>query len=115
MPYGQDRFYGVMSDTTSKKQVKTIINSINEIAINFFNVHIIKHDLDAILSVNNYYAGHAALAFYPCLTIPMGYNKKGEPKNLTFITPSFNEKKLLEIGRAYEDISRHRKLPKGYE
>jgi amidase len=36
----------------------------------------VKYQLDAILSINNNNAGHAAAANYTCLTIPMGYKKQ---------------------------------------
>ena len=74
-----------------------------------------KKQLDAILSKNNYYAAHAAIAFYPCLTVPMGYTDDGEPANLTFMAPSFSDSKLLKLGAAYERISNHRKSPEGYQ
>ncbi len=73
------------------------------------------HNLDAILSINNYYAGHAAISFYPCLTVPMGYSTEGEPGSLTFIAPSFSEEKLLALGAAYESVTKHRKPPTGYQ
>jgi amidase len=68
----------------------------------YFNTAINKHKLDAIISINNYHAGYAAGAYYPCLTVPMGYNKDGKPFNLTFISESFTENKLLQIGYAFE-------------
>jgi amidase len=34
-----------------------------------------EHQLDVILSINNWNAGEAAAANYPCLTVPMGYAK----------------------------------------
>jgi amidase len=34
-----------------------------------------EHQLDVILSINNWNAGEAAAANHPCLTVPMGYAK----------------------------------------
>ena len=74
-----------------------------------------KYNLDAVLTINNYHAAYAAVAFYPCLTVPMGYTDQGEPKNLTFVAESFTEPKLYALGAAYENLTLHRQLPKGYE
>ncbi|MFL2586008.1 MAG: amidase family protein [Flavobacteriaceae bacterium] len=115
MPYAQQRLDGVVNESITDVDLEKIISKLNVAASEFFEDPIKKYQLDAILSKNNYYAGHAAIAFYPCLTVPMGYTDKGEPSNLTFIAPSFSEKKLLMIGAAYENISNHRKLPRGYQ
>ena len=115
MPYNQARLDGVLADTVSVKQLLDIKKQLNKNASSFFDTPIKTHKLDAVLSINNYHAAYAAIAFYPCLTVPMGYSELGEPVSLTFIAPSFNEEKLFSIAAGYENISKHRKLPKGYE
>ena len=115
MPYNQARLDGVLVDTTSVKRLNDIKKRLNKNASSFFNTPIKEHKLDAVLSINNYHAAFAAIAYYPCLTVPMGYSELGEPVSLTFIAPSFGEEKLLSIAVGYEDITNHRKLPKGYE
>ena len=72
-------------------------------------------NLEAILSINNYHSGIAAVAKYPTLTVPMGYKKSGEPISLTFIGIPFSERKLLEIGSAFEQLIKARKMPKSYQ
>jgi amidase len=115
MPYSQERLDGVVSDSITEVDLEITISKLNAAASGFFEDPFNEFQLDAILSKNNYYAAHAAIAFYPCLTVPMGYTDEGEPANLTFIAPSFSEKKLLMLGAAYENISNHRKSPKGYQ
>ena len=115
MPYGQARLEGVVADTITKKGLKTLIEQLNQSASSFYKDPMEAYQLDAILSINNYYAAYAAAAFYPCLTVPMGYSESGEPANLTFVAPSFQETRLYELAAAYESITKHRKLPKGYE
>ncbi len=73
------------------------------------------HNLDAVLSINNYHAGYAAVAKYPALTVPMGYKDSGEPISLTFIAKPFKEAELLRLGAAYEKAFPKRKMPVGYE
>ena len=58
----------------------------------FYNVPMDKHRLDAVLSVNNYHAGYAAVAHNPALTVPMGVRENNEPAGLTFIGKSKNPK-----------------------
>ena len=41
----------------------------------FFDIPMDKHKLDAVISLNNYHAGYAAVAYNPCLTVPMGLRK----------------------------------------
>ena len=73
------------------------------------------NNLDAILSINNYHSGIAAVAKHPTLTVPMGYKKSGEPISLTFIGKPFKEADLLRLGAAYEAEFKNRKAPRGYE
>lgn len=115
MPYEQARLDGVMSDTISSSGLAQTIDKLTNTASSFFSKPMNTHNLDAILSINNYYAGHAAISFYPCLTVPMGYSTEGEPGSLTFIAPSFSEEKLLALGAAYESVTKHRKPPTGYQ
>ena len=72
-------------------------------------------NLDAILSINNYHSGIAAVSFHPTLTVPMGYKKSGEPVSLTLVGKPFSERKLLEIGYAFEQLTKARKIPENYQ
>jgi len=115
MPYGQARLEGVFAEDIADNELQTLVDRLHKAATSFYKTPMDIHNLDAVLTINNYYAAYAAAAFYPCFTIPMGYSEQGEPKNLTFITPSFQEQKLYSLGAAYESLTRHRRLPKGYE
>ncbi|WP_405205690.1 amidase family protein [Aquimarina sp. LLG6339-5] len=114
MPYGQALLEGIMSDSTTTKELKTIKENLKSMSRNYFDTHLDTHNLDAILSINNYHAGYAAVAKYPAVTVPMGYTDKGEPKSLTFIAKSFSENKLLALAFAYERISKERRAPLKY-
>lgn len=54
--------------------------------------------------------GAAAVAGYPSLTVPMGH-ANGLPLGLAFIGPAWSEARLLEIGHAYERLTRARRPP----
>ena len=113
-PYGQQLFDGIVKDSTTLAQlevVKTNLKAEGEKYLQFLK----DEDLDAILSINNYHSGIAAVSFHPTLTVPMGYKKFGEPISLTFIGLPFSERKLLEIGYAFEQLTKVRKMPKNYQ
>jgi amidase len=114
-PYGQQLFDGIVLDTTSTKTLNTVKEQLHVKGVKYFKTPMDKYNLDAILSINNYYAGYAAVAKYPCLTVPMGYKKTGEPISLTFISQPFQEQKLLQLGYTFEKLTKVRKLPENYK
>tara|TARA_B100000787_G_scaffold148534_1_gene120046 strand:- start:1141 stop:1860 length:720 start_codon:yes stop_codon:yes gene_type:complete len=110
-PYGQGIFKSIVSNNTTDLEISEIKNRIKIEGKRYFDEAISKYDLDAILSINNYHASYAAGAYYPCLTIPMGYRENGLPSNLTFIGPSFSEGKLYQLGYAFEKETNYRIPP----
>lgn len=115
IPYGQARFDGILADSTSLEELEKIKYDLEVNGRHFFDSALDKHDLDAILSINNQHASYAAVAKYPALTVPMGYKKSGEPIGLTFIGKPFKEADLLRIGRSFEKEFDARKAPEGFE
>ena len=113
-PYGQQLFEGIVKDETTLEQLEGVKAKLNYGGKTFF-AGLKEHNLDAILSINNYHSGVAAVAKYPTLTVPMGYKKSGEPISLTFVGLPFSERRLLEVGYAFEKETKARKLPKNYE
>ena len=75
----------------------------------------IESNLHVLLGVNNHQAGIAALANYPALTIPMGYEKNGRPIGLTLIGPPFQEQLLIDIGVQFEKFIQARRMPSKYQ
>ncbi|SNR76925.1 amidase [Maribacter sedimenticola] len=114
VPYGQSLFEGIIADTTSKEKLREIKANLEKNGRLFFDTAMDSHNLDAILSINNYHAGYAAVAKYPALTVPMGYKPTGEPISLTFIGKQFSEAHLLRMGKAFENNFKVRLMPKGY-
>lgn len=115
IPYGQALFEGVISDSTSVQELEEIKSNLENSGRAFFDSVMDQHKLDAVLSINNYHAGYAAVAKYPALTVPMGYKASGEPVSLTFIGKQFSEANLLCIGSAFEKHSKVRVMPVGYD
>jgi amidase len=114
-PYGQELFEGIYKDTLSDANFEILKKNVNANAIKFFDDHFKPNSLDFVLSINNTHAAVAAVAFYPCLTLPMGYLDQNQPQGLTLIAPSWSEKSLLQAAYAIEKASKIRKMPKNYE
>lgn len=114
MPYGQGRFESILDVNVSEEDLQQIRKTLNENGVKFFEGPMTEHKLDAILSINNQNAGHAAVAKYPCLTVPMGYRSEGQPRGLTFISRPFEENKLLKMAYAFEKATKARKIPIDY-
>ena len=111
MPYGQKLLYGVLEDSASTEEFTAIKDTLEGNGRLFFDEPMQANDLDAVLSINNYMAGYAAVAKYPAITVPMGYQDNNRPMGLTFIAPTLSETQLLELAYAYEQISKKRKTP----
>ena len=56
------------------------------------------------------FSGPAAIAGYPHLTVPAGF-VRGLPTGLSFVGKPFDEWRLLELGYAFEQATRHRRAP----
>lgn len=110
-PYGQARFEGSAADTLTDEQLYELSQRLDAEGKKYFNIPMDEHQLDAVLSMNNWSAGYAAVAKYPCLTVPMGYSEKGEPTNITFIGKSEAEAELYKLAYAFEQLTQVRKPP----
>jgi amidase len=113
-PYGQALFKGIVADKGSAKDLEHIKDTLSTNGKLFFESPMKTHNLDGILSINNFHAGFAAVAKYPALTVPMGYQADGKPRGLTFIAKPFQEQSLLQWAYVYENASNKRIAPKNY-
>ena len=73
-----------------------------------------RHDLDVLVRINNSGASAGAFANYPALTIPAGYRASGQPVGVTFYAPSFQEQRLIDIGKKLEASGVTRQPPSDY-
>jgi amidase len=102
-PYGQELFIKTDSCEITLDSINRIKMTLQENARLHFKELLEEEKVDAILSINNYDAGYAAMAKYPALAIPMGKDVGGEPKALTLIALPFHEQELLNIGKTIMD------------
>ena len=113
-PYGQALFLGIIEDSASEEEFSAIKDTLKTNGRRFFEKPMSEHNLDAVLSINNYHAGYAAVAKYPAITVPMGYTNANQPKGLTFIGKPFTEEELLQYAYIFEKKSKRRKTPENY-
>ncbi len=116
MPYGQRLFQGIVDEPAMTPQEFAAFKSnMTQKAQDYLNGYFKDHQLDGILSINNYTAGVAAVGFFPAMSIPMGYDASGEPYGLTFIAPTGKDKNIFEWAAAYERVSKKRQAPVNYQ
>ena len=108
MPYGQARFEGIVADPITEGRLDSLIAFFMR-KVGGFDEPMTEYDLDAVLSINNYHAANAAVAYYPGLTVPMRYYANGEPAGLTFFAPSHEEERPLGLAAAYEAATKRRR------
>ena len=111
-PYGQSIFKKIIRDTMPKDDFLKLKLRLMAEGNKFYDIPINKHNLDAVLSINNYHAGYAAAAHNPALTVPMGLRENNEPAGLTFISKSNSEQTLYELGHYFESNFSGRVPPK---
>lgn len=112
IPYNQGLFDGIVNLNLQEEELDEIRMQLLSQGKTYFDEAFEAEALDVIVSMNNYTAGQAALAGYPAITVPMGYDTKGEPKGITFIGKSNTEEKLLAIAHYFETHFPNRVPPK---
>lgn len=114
-PYGQGLVDMMSELDLSAAELVSLRNELQAVAKAQLEQLFSDSDLDVLLSINNRNAGLAALANYPALTIPMGYEEGGRPIGLTLIAPSFREQDLIDVGARFEQLNRSRRIPVLYQ
>lgn len=113
-PYGQGLFEGIRDEGMSKESFDSLKHRFFAEAEAYFSIPMERHDLKAIISINNYSAAQAAMARFPALTVNSGFTFEGEPQGITFIGRPFSEKSLFSLAYTYEQGSKQRKAPRSY-
>ncbi len=114
-PYGQALVDMMVDLNYGADQLESLRMALQDQAGDYLESVFAAGSLDALVSLNNRNAGIAALANYPALTIPAGYEANGRAIGITFIAPSFQEQELIDIGLQFEQLTKARKAPAGYQ
>lgn len=114
-PYGQAEVDRMVELSYTIEEMEALRAQLQDGARQAMEQLFIENDLEVLLSLNNRSANFAALANYPALTIPMGYQDDGRPVGLTLIAPSFSEQVLIDVGAKFEALSNARRMPENYQ
>lgn len=68
-----------------------------------------KDHLDAFMTME--ISSLAPVSGYPCIAVPAGFKKNGEPMSMLFIGKAFSEARLISMAYHYEQGTRKRKAP----
>ncbi|GGH23273.1 amidase family protein [Paenibacillus segetis] len=114
LKYGQDSLkYRAQLNHPLKNQ-NYILESITDLydSQNMGIDHAIeKYGLDAILFPSYVGADISARAGYPSITVPAGFQEDGRPFGITFAGTAFSEPTLIRIAYAFEQATKHRRMP----
>lgn len=70
-----------------------------------------EYKLDALVTSGNDIIGNLAIAGYPGIIVPAGYNKLGVPFGICFGGGRGSEPTLIDISYAFEHATKMRKIP----
>lgn len=114
LKYGQDSLkYRSQLDNPLKSQ-KYILESITDLyySQNMGIDHALqKYGLDTILFPSYVGADICAKAGYPSIAVPAGFQDNGRAFGITFAGTAFSEPTLIRIAFAFEQKTKHRKMP----
>ncbi|MBF2417073.1 amidase [Listeria innocua] len=114
MKFGQSELVASQNSTMTKQEADNVANELIHITQNELDSVLQNERLDAIVSagVGGSVKFLAPIAGNPELTIPAGYDtESNQPKSLTFVSKRNTDIALLNMGYAYEQISKNRKSP----
>ena len=114
-PYGQELVDMMDELALAPADVESLRDELQSNAKGALEYLFTEFGLDVLLSINNRHANIAALANYPALTIPLGYEASGRPVGLTLIAPSFQEQALIDIGVRVEQLTQAHRIPALYQ
>ena len=75
IPYGQERLEAILSEELSQKELVQLRKMLHKEGVKFFEEPMAEHNLDMILSINNWNARNAAMANYPAGQFQWGIGK----------------------------------------
>lgn len=110
--YGQALIEGSEKSAITKDEFEKIVRLSQENARKELDRYLVEKGLDALVMINNEEVLVSAVAGYPELAVPAGYDNNGETIGAVFVGKQFGEKELFNIGSAYEQQSKNRKSPK---
>jgi len=112
MKYGQTLIEDSEKSAITKDEFEKVVQTSQENARKELDRYLVEKSLDALVMINNDEVLLSAVAGYPELAVPAGYDSDGQPVGVVFVGKQFGEKELFNIGYAYEQQSKNRRSPK---
>lgn len=109
--YGQTLIEGSEKSAITKEEFENVVQTSQANAKKELDRYLVEKGLDALVMINNDEVLLSAVAGYPELAVPAGYDKNGEPIGVVFVGKQFGERELFNMGYAYEQQSKNRKSP----
>ena len=109
--YGQTLIEGSEKSAITKEEFENVVQTSQANAKKELDRYLVEQGLDALVMINNDEVLLSAVAGYPELAVPAGYDKNGEPIGVVFVGKQFGERELFNMGYAYEQQSKNRKSP----
>lgn len=107
--YGQDLIEAANEvEIVDRSQIQQSIQN----ARNILDALFLENNLDAIVFLGTAGSTEVSAAGYPELSIPFGLNDKGIPQGVTFAAKNGEDRKLLNIGYAFEQVAKGRVIIK---
>ncbi|WP_219839072.1 amidase family protein [Paenibacillus sp. R14(2021)] len=114
LKYGQDslKFRSQINNPLkSQKYILELISDLYDAQNQGIDYALNKYGLDAILFPSYVGADLCARAGYPSIAVPAGFQDNGRAFGITFAGTAFSESKLIRIAFAFEQQTKHRKMP----
>lgn len=111
MPYGQHYLEEGLALTLSESDYEALVEKNEAITKKVLDDALNSHNLSGILSISNDLSLLYAIAGYPAVALPGGYEDSGEPYCLTIVGGYNDDFNLIKAAYAYEQNNQKRKLP----
>ncbi|BBH20522.1 amidase [Paenibacillus baekrokdamisoli] len=114
LKYGQDSMKNRLQFENQLNNPEYILQSITDLYYSQnmgIDYALEKHGLDAILFPSYVGADICARAGYPSIAVPAGFQENGRAFGITFAGKAFSEPTLIRIAFAFEQQTKHRKMP----
>ena len=110
-PYGQDLLQGAQDSKMTRAEYENTAQANRAQTQNFIRQMMRDHQVDALVSINNNVSMIYAVAGFPAITIPGGFDITGQPFGVTFMGDAQQDDTLLGMAYAFEQATHQRQEP----
>ncbi|MBZ0285772.1 MAG: amidase [Anaerolineae bacterium] len=111
VPFGMDLLTGAQANTSTQAERDEALAKAQSAARGYIQDKLAAHNLDFLVSFNNYLAAFYAPPGLPALGVPGLYRENGEPVGITFVGDYGTDAQLIAAGYALEQVLSGRREP----